>query len=180
LAAGALKVYVYREMLALFAARTYQSPCQNEESGPIDLAQHLTNTCFQDEATKSTSVYPFWSLESPGMRADWKEDIFHQICAVTGEVFEAAAREQMVHFQAIPNGFEIFGVDFLVDSNANVWLLELNAYPDFKQTGLELQDAIVGGLFREVTAKAIAPFFGHTEPETAHMPLVRSINLGRG
>ncbi|KAK4936485.1 putative tubulin--tyrosine ligase pby1 [Elasticomyces elasticus] len=180
LAAGALKVYVYRDMLALFAAKTYQSPRQNEDSGTLDLAQHLTNTCFQDEATKSSSVYPFWSLESTGLQADWKEDIFRQICAVTGEVFEAAAREQMVHFQAIPNGFEIFGVDFLVDADANVWLLELNAFPDFKQTGLELQDAVVGGLFREVTRAAIAPFFGQAESESTHMPLVRSLNLGRG
>ncbi|KIX03261.1 5'/3'-nucleotidase SurE [Rhinocladiella mackenziei CBS 650.93] len=180
LAAGALKVYVYREMLALFAAKMYQSPSSADDADIVDLAQHLTNTCFQDEATKSSSVYRFWTLSSTGMRADWKEDIFQQICDVTGEVFEAAAREQMVHFQALPNGFEIFGVDFLIDKDVNVWLLELNAYPDFKQTGLELQDAVVGGLFQEVTKVAIAPFFGHPLPESVRMPLVRCLNLGRG
>lgn len=180
LAAGALKVYVYRDMLALFAAKAYQSPFHTKDTDVLDLAQHLTNTCFQDEATKSLSVYRFWDLESPGMQADWKDNAFRQICDITGEVFEAAAREQMIHFQAVPNGFEIFGVDFLIDKDINVWLLELNAYPDFKQTGLGLQDAVVGGLFQEVTKAAIAPFFGSAETHSSRMPMVRSINLGRG
>jgi tubulin--tyrosine ligase len=35
----------------------------------------------------------------------------------------------MIHFQTLPNAFELFGVDFLVDANGDVWLLELNAYP---------------------------------------------------
>ncbi|EXJ82746.1 hypothetical protein A1O3_06561 [Capronia epimyces CBS 606.96] len=180
LAVGALKVYVYKEMLALFAAKPYQSPFGSEDSEVLDLAQHLTNTCFQDETTKESSVYRFWALDSPGMHNGWKEAIYQQICDVTGEIFEAAAREQMVHFQAIPNGFEIFGVDFLVDKDANVWLLELNAYPDFKQTGQDLQDVVIGGLFKEVIDVAVAPFFGHPALKSSRMPLVRSLNLGRG
>ncbi|KAL2436541.1 putative tubulin-tyrosine ligase PBY1 [Exophiala dermatitidis] len=185
LAVGALKVYVYKEMLALFAAKPYQSPgsatsSAEDDAEVLDLAQHLTNTCFQDDTTKDSSVYRFWALESSGVRSGWKEDIFDQICGITGEIFEAAAREQMVHFQAIPNAFEVFGVDFLVDKDANVWLLELNAYPDFKQTGQDLQDAVVGGLFKEVVQVAVGPFFGYPEPESAKMPLVKSIDLGRG
>ncbi|KIW18470.1 5'/3'-nucleotidase SurE [Exophiala spinifera] len=179
LAAGALRVFVYREMLALFAAKQYQSPGHSGDEEILDLAQHLTNTCFQDEETKSSSVHQFWRLESTHLRADWKEMVFQQICDVTGEVFEAAAREQMVHFQALPNAFEIFGVDFLVDQNANVWLLELNAYPDFKQTGSDLQDAVVGGLFREVARAAIGPFFGAAYHGSSQMPLVRALSLGR-
>ncbi|RMZ87810.1 hypothetical protein DV736_g4966, partial [Chaetothyriales sp. CBS 134916] len=182
LATGALKVYVYREMLALFAAKPYTPP--GVGANGLDLRAHLTNTCFQDESTKSTSVYRFWALESENQPQGWKENIFSQICTITGEVFEAAAREQMVHFQAIPNAFEIFGVDFLVDGALQVYLLEFNAYPDFKQTGHELQDIVVGGLFDEVVDMAIAPFFGQTkEPHRpsseSRMPLVKDLDLGR-
>lgn len=180
LAVGALKVYVYREMLALFAAKPYQSPAGIDDSSMLDLAQHLTNTCFQNEATKGSSVHRFWALNSADMPSDWKEKIFQQICHITGEVFEAAAREQMIHFQTFPNGFEIFGVDYMVDKDDNVWLLELNAYPDFKQTGADLQDAVVGGLFRETIRTTIAPFFGKGYYESMLMPLVRSLDLGRG
>lgn len=181
LAVGALKIFVYREMLALFAAKPYEMPRQAAEHGKIDLSQHLTNTCFQDESTKDSSVHRFWDLQDSCQQPNWRESILSQICLVTGEVFEAAAREQMVHFQAIPNAFEIFGVDFLVDHSSNVWLLELNAYPDFKQTGSVLQDVVIGGLFDGVVQKAVLPFFS-IEQKTSdddQMMLVKEIDLGR-
>ena len=181
LAVGALKVYVYRDMLALFAARPYQHPSGNEET--MDLAGHLTNTCFQDDSTKANSVHQFWKLEDPEFPSGCKDQVFEQICQVTGEVFEAAAREHMVHFQTIPNAFELFGIDFLLDADFNVWLLELNAYPDFRQTGQELQDAVVGGLFEEVVDVAIAPFFGPSSTNahlgTERMRMVKDVDLGR-
>jgi tubulin---tyrosine ligase len=177
LAVGALRVYVYRPMLALFAANPYTPPMRE---GASDLRAHLTNTCFQDESTKSTSVHPFWDLDASDISTNWKNGVFEQICQVTGEVFEAAAKEQMVHFQTLPNAFEVFGVDFLVDETFNVWLLELNAYPDFRQTGEGLQEKIVGGLFEEIAKVAIAPFFnGGSVMGTDRMTLVKDIDLGR-
>jgi hypothetical protein len=181
-AVGALKVFVFREMLALFAAKPYLAPLQDTDDGAIDLARHLTNTCFQSESTRNSSVYRFWELDDGAMPSDdWKGYIWEQICDVTGEVFEAAAREQMVHFQILPNAFEIFGVDFLVDAKLNVWLLEMNAYADFKQTGSRLQDVVVGGLFEEVIDIAIKPFFAQPflDKSTDRMRLVRNMEMGR-
>ena len=182
LAVGALRVYVYKEMLALFAAIGYRSPHENEKDEPVDLAIHLTNTCSQDESARDESVFRFWTLEEVDRSSHWKEKVFEQICDITGEVFEAAAREQMVHFQAIPNAFEVFGVDFLIDGDVNVWLLELNAYPDFKQTGKALQGVVIGGLFDEVVKVAVAPFFDPDSPGrrgSERMRLVSDIDLGR-
>ena len=182
LAKGCLQVYVYREALALFAAKQYVAPGRDED---IDLSSHLTNTCFQDEPTKEISVYRFWSLEDESLEdPDWKDHVYEQICQVTGEVFEAAARGQMVHFQPLSNAFEIFGVDFLVDDRFNVWLLELNAFPDFKQTGAELQDEVIGGLFSETIRTAVKPFFGGTDEDidkshdSDRIRLVRDLDLG--
>ena len=131
------------------------------------------------------SVTRFWDLGDALPNSGWKESIFEQICQVTGEVFEAAAREQVVHFQALPNAFEIFGVDFLVDAGLNVWLLEMNAYPDFKQTGQQLQDSVIGGLFREVVQNVVRPYFAQTMGQSGRlgkgeMVLVRDMDLGRG
>lgn len=181
LAVGALKVFVYREMLALFAAKSYESPSRNGGAADIDLSQHLTNTCFHEETTKGSAVHRFWALDDAKQKAGWQADVFSDICETIGEVFEAAAREQMVHFQTLPNAFEAFGVDFLVDANYNVWLLEMNAYPDFKQTGEGLQSKVVGGFFEGVIRHAVAPFFkvataGDTDDQ---MVLVREVNLGR-
>lgn len=61
--------------------------------------------------------------------------------------------------------FEIFGVDFLIDRDHQVYLLEINSYPDFKQTGQRLTHHVVGGLFKEVTKEIICPFFNLTPKE---------------
>jgi hypothetical protein len=44
---------------------------------------------------------------------------------------------------ALPNCFEVFGFDFLVDSNYNCYILEANAGPDLKNTGNRLDYVIV-------------------------------------
>ena len=90
------------------------------------------------------------------------------------------------HFQLLPNAFEIFALDFLLDERANAWLLEVNAFPDFKQTGEELK-GLVQGLFEGVVEVGVMPFFlgegrglvckeGEEEGE---MRKVLDIDLGR-
>ncbi|KAJ5648271.1 hypothetical protein N7490_004643 [Penicillium lividum] len=182
LATGSLKVYVFKEMLALFAAKSYFPP-HEEEDEVKDLARHLTNTCFQEGGSSNEgSVRRFWDLDHhvPGLGADWKEQIFSQICDITSETFEAAARGMMVHFQTLPNAFELFGVDFLVDSTGCAWLLELNAFPDFAQTGEDLKEVVVGRLFEEMIDVAVKPFFGLGENDgKGDMKLVADLDLGR-
>ena len=195
LATGALKVYVFKEMLALFASKPYVSPTSSSEDSDIndpvaDLTRHLTNTCFQDKSVpESETVRRFWDLPSnqlsnSKLSPTWKEDIYEQICGVTGELFTAAARGMMIHFQTVPNAFEVFGVDFLVDEGGSVWLLEVNAFPDFGQTGEELRDVVVGGLFRGVVDVAVNGFFGGDGEKKSDqgdngMRLVADLDLGR-
>lgn len=195
LATGALKVHVYRPMLALFAAKPYAAPTSaNSEE---ELRTHLTNTCLQDTNEREGSVGSFWQLPDdipsqsgaagkngiPIVAAkSWKDDVFAQICSITGRVFEAAARGMSIHFQPLPNAFELFGLDFMVgieeDGSLNTWLLEVNAFPDFRQTGDELKD-MVGDLFKGVVNVGIAPFFGINQVENDDMVKVLDVDLGR-
>lgn len=194
LAVGALKVYVYREMLALFADKSYVPPWEKEDEDEGEIAylsRHLTNTCLQSDTTghdaAPDNVRRFWHLDDMGasIETGWKERVYDQICAVTGEVFEAAARGMMVHFQPLPNAFEVFGVDYLVDKTGNAWLLELNAFPDFRQTGDELKCEVVGKLFDGVVELAAKPFLCPTEKGNAadeqtvsRFRLVAELNMG--
>lgn len=166
LAAGALKVFVYKPMLALFAGKPYTSPSAGAqtETQP-DLSAHLTNTCLQT-GEREGSVHAFWSLPaehtsfpSTASEDDWRESVFAQICTSTSQLFEAAARSMSIHFQPLPNAFELFGLDFMVDAAGTVWLMEVNAFPDFAQTGGELKE-LVGGLMEGVVDVAVKPFFG--------------------
>ena len=89
----------------------------------------------------------------------------------------------MVHFQTLPNAFEVFGVDFLVDKEGRPWLLEVNAFPDFRQTGKELKE-LIQGLWEGVVDVAVGPFFGcegveREEGRENGMVLVRELDLGR-
>ncbi|OLL22131.1 putative tubulin--tyrosine ligase [Neolecta irregularis DAH-3] len=112
---GSMKVYVYRDMLSLFASKEYRTP--NEST---DLDVHLTNTCRQEYPGQH--VQRFWDLEFEG-----KGTIYERLKIVTREVFQSALSTQSVHFQTLPNAFEIFGVDYLIDDQLNVYLLEVNA-----------------------------------------------------
>ncbi|ATY66926.1 5 3 -nucleotidase [Cordyceps militaris] len=183
LCAGSLRVYVYRPMLALFAGKPYRAPWE----APTDYDAFLTNTCLQD-SPHETTVQPFWALE--GLSAAAKDDVFAQVCAVTGAVVEGAARAMPIHFQPLPNAFEVFGLDFLLDADGCAWLLEVNAFPDFRQTGRDLT-GIVGGFWRGVVREAVVPFFGvgegsllrgsagEEEEERRDMVCVRDVDLGR-
>lgn len=178
LAVGALKVYVYKQMLALFASSPYVAPWSPSTSDTAaDLSPHLTNTCLQPSVHDGT-VQSFFSIDLP---TSTKEHVFKQICETTGEVFEAAAKGMMVHFQVLPNMFEVFGVDFLADEKGTAWLLEVNAFPDFKQTGEELR-GIVGGLWEGVIDVAVGGFFGVEgtgKERKRDMVLVREVEMGR-
>ncbi|KAL9126565.1 MAG: hypothetical protein Q9217_004409 [Psora testacea] len=193
LAVGALKVYVYRDMLALFAPLPYIAPSNGSEP-TIDPLVHLTNTCLQSGTPLAGSVHRFWDLPSSNahnttsqktnLAATWKCDAFTQIANATSTLFEAAAREQMIHLQALPNAFEVFGLDWMVDETGNVWLLEANAFPDFRQSGDALK-GLVGSLWEAVVKIAVVDFFRPDERSdinhVAHdMAKVLDIDLGRG
>lgn len=177
LCVGSLTVYVYRPMLALFAGKPYSPP----GSGLDDIESFLTNTCLQN-SPHANAVRLFWYLPLP---KETLADVFAQICAVAGDVFEAAARAMPVHFQTLPNAFEAYGLDFLVDAGGKAWLLEVNAFPDFKQTGADLRD-VVGGFWEGVVRCAVVPFFGLGEGDLRDgegeedMVCVKRVDLGRG
>lgn len=190
LCVGSMRVYVYGDMLALFAGRRYEVPGAGDGE-EVDLDAHLTNTCLQHErgAETNDSVKRFWDLVSLGLDKGVAEGVWKQICEITGDVFEAAARGMMVHFQPLENAFEVFGLDFLVDEEGTAWLLEVNAFPDFKQTG-DLK-GVVGGFWEETLRVAVRPFVGEDgtaedgekgvdgDGEDHGMVLVRDVDLGR-
>lgn len=142
LCAGVLKVWVWREILALFAGVPYSNDSSSLEG-------HLTNTCFQGERA-TVKLLAQLSLDRVAIVAEIEQIVHDLFLAAQGEA---------IYFQPRPDEFEFFGVDFLVDSDSHVHLLEVNAYPDFKQTGADLQ-FVVGDLFKATVSEIIAPLYG--------------------
>ncbi|KAL9644062.1 hypothetical protein ABK040_005529 [Willaertia magna] len=144
LAVSNLKVYVYDQILALFALKPFKQGLLE------DKFSHITNTCIQvneKEFIESESVKLFWKLhQEDTIKLNDLINIFEQVKAITGETFLACSSE--LSFMPLNHCFELYGLDFLVDQDLNVSLLEVNAGPDFKQTGNDL-DSVIYGLFRE-------------------------------
>ncbi|KAG7665198.1 PBY1 [[Candida] subhashii] len=148
---GDLKVYVYKNILTLFADSPYEIP-EEDENDEIPMNGHLTNTCLQED--ENPLVVPFWKLND--ITEENKAGVFNQICEITKELFIAATSVDKMNFQPLENAIEIFGVDFLINSDYKVNLLEVNSYPDFKQTGDDLKE-IIYELFARVAEEVVDP-----------------------
>lgn len=110
MASGALTLYLYDRILALFSAEQYVHPTANLEDGaPIDLAPHLTNTSLQthrgEEGVRLLDELVGCHILSDGHAGSLlkftKDDIKaiqDQMTDVLAETFKAAL-ESPIHFQ---------------------------------------------------------------------------------
>ncbi|KAK1623143.1 TTL domain-containing protein [Colletotrichum phormii] len=133
LSIGRLKVYVFKEMLALLAGEDYKPPWLYPS-----LKSSLTNTALQDEDVfvNRESMRDFWDAPDDLLPGDWKAHVFDQVGTVSAELFQAAAHTMADKFTTVDKCFELFAVDFLVDSNGTAWLLEVNETPAFYNVGM--------------------------------------------
>ncbi|KAG8999588.1 hypothetical protein FRB90_012037, partial [Tulasnella sp. 427] len=144
------------------------------EIDEIDLAPHLTNTCLQhDNPDTEASVRLLSELVGCTVRSEnptWNgrkltqsdvDNIMSQVTVVLGETFTAALASP-VHFQPLPNAFELFGVDLLVShaqsEDLTVSILELNAEPAIEMTGPRL-GWILDELFESMAKTCVSPYF---------------------
>jgi tubulin--tyrosine ligase len=163
---------VNREVLTLFAQEPYSHPGVSTA-----LDKHLTNAAIHCGIRKDLAER-FWDLPSLGPSiaringnndtqnpstandddCDWKNRCFEQICDIVAALFEGAARTQPAHFQMLPNTFELYGLDFLIDGDGDAWLLEVNGGPSFHRRSCSL-DKITEELFANVAEIAVGGFF---------------------
>jgi len=126
LAVGSLTVWVWPDVLALFSLEAY---CDD----PARLRAHITNTCVQAPQSQEEEAACVCLLAqlperlqaeagmSPEEAAERCERVFSDAAALVGEAFAAVSSE--LSFQALPNAFELFGFDLLVDAQWRVWLV---------------------------------------------------------
>ncbi|KAI9512798.1 TTL-domain-containing protein [Russula earlei] len=174
-ASGDLTLYWYTRMLALFSSKPYTPPARANDADAIDLAPHLTNSSLQIRRGEE-GVRLFDELlgchilscePGPGgttLTLDHLVNVQDQVADTLAETFRAAL-ESPIHFQPLPNAFELYGVDFLVEHIASespqqqfqVKLLEINAEPAIELTGPRLT-WILKDLFDAVAYVCVDPF----------------------
>lgn len=136
---GALKVHLFKEYIAFFSS----SPLVDD-----DRWSHITNAAHQRYHNKFDEEMAFklphelarLSESTLGLSHEQAlKDFTHpdgkilsNLAMVIAESFRALKTQPAV-FQPHPNCFELFGLDFLVDRELNVHLLEFNSGPDLDQ-----------------------------------------------
>jgi len=154
LCVGALKVYVFDDILALLAAQKYDL----QDIGPDAVFRHLTNTARSCEDVNFDEEKFVKRLDDLGGSARGNAlvcNVRKQIHSITAELFAAFENEYTI-FAPMENCFELYGLDFMVAEvdadeeeertgveGIQVTLLETNPGPDFKQTGDRLKGVIV-------------------------------------
>nr|GAT49776.1 predicted protein [Mycena chlorophos] len=200
-ASGALRVYLFDKILALFSAEPYSRPVAGEDGDgeplPFNLLPHLTNTSLQTERgdenvrllDELVSCRILSSDTEVRFTQEDKQDIVDQIATVLAETFKAAVQNP-THFQPVPNCFELFGVDFLVTHAPfaarpfQVSILEVNAEPAIELTGPRLA-WILRDLFIGMHKVCVTPFFAQQEAvqckvgETQH-GLIKCLEMSLG
>ena len=161
---GDLRVYVYRDMLALIAPSAYTRCTQSLEDATV----HITNTC-KHASGKGFSEGSFirkFSPESCNLDPDVVESVKTGIYDAVGHLF-TAMESNTQGFMPVSNCCEVFGLDFLVEEESlKPILLEVNAIPDLKNTGSELE-VLIEGLVKGMTRLAFLSWFGNEDDSDA-------------
>lgn len=179
LAVSSLRVYLARGALALCSGTPYSKK-------DFNTLGHITNTAFQgldphfreedcvlvwDEATISPILLKDGTCNSLDEARRKIAGVTNAMQSITGELFRVYESEFGV-FSPIEGCFEHYGLDFLVDERWNVYLLEANPGPDFRQTGDRLS-----GVVRDLMSSTIDVFFASTKVVRNGQPRDETRNL---
>lgn len=147
LVVGNIEVYVSPDFLAIFSLEKYTSQDLSNTRA------HLTNIAYQEIQSIEDQQRCMRSLDEtekdlvdsglvdsiPLAQLKIKE-IKERVFEMVKDTLEAVSSE--LTFQARSNCFEIFGFDFMISPDWNIWLLEANSQPDLAKAGDRLQPII--------------------------------------
>ena len=144
---GNLTAYVFPEFLAIFSLIPYAgASLENTPAHFTNIAhqqvlsledQHRCMRLFEETKQDMIDAGLVRNLEEAGHRI---EKVKKRVYDIIAETVEAVSSE--LTFTSKKNCFEIFGLDFMIDPDWCVWLLEANAEPDLSKAGDRLQPVI--------------------------------------
>lgn len=171
---GTTRAWLHRQHhVALLASEPYAA---NASTGGERLA-HLTNHCLQElhpEYEESRQILHLDELDQGLGRPGTAALVLPRVAACLSEAL-AAASSLAAGFAPLPQCFELFGADFVLEDRGGpeaapgVFLLEVNAGPDLGVFGERLQAKCVE-LCEDVLRTAVEPSLGHQSSSARFLP----------
>ncbi|KDO32641.1 hypothetical protein SPRG_02342 [Saprolegnia parasitica CBS 223.65] len=125
LAVGHLDVYVFHDVRALVATEAYRHDALENPFVHVTNMSANKGAASYDEAAQNLALSDVAGLDH--------DQILDQIHASVRLVFQNLTRARnRRHFFSLPNCYELFGWDFMVDDAGRVLLLEVNPDPSLR------------------------------------------------
>ncbi len=151
LISGDLTALLYDEIRVLIAPVPFSWQNMSEPNA------HVTNQSFNkshpdyEEGTHNVALHECGALGNGDPRQEFGGGIYHKIKMICQRLFRRLGADRR-RFLSLPNTYELFGLDFLVDEGGRVWLLEANPEPSLGMFGRSRQEVegenvlgVVGG-----------------------------------
>jgi tubulin--tyrosine ligase len=157
------QAWLYREGVLRTTSKAYDS------SDFTDAVKHLTNHCIQeaqaDDFGKFEAGNELWFSEfatwlEEQHRIDFEQHIMPQMAKIVHYCFESLRPFSELSSHAAYQSFQLFGFDFMLDSDCHVWLVEVNGGP-------AVAEALRADMAQDVYQEIVAPAF-HTSPGLPH------------
>ncbi|CAH3154527.1 unnamed protein product [Porites evermanni] len=147
-------IYIFSEGVLRTSSEPY------DPNNLKNITSHLTNHCIQEEYSTDFGHYEegnemffneFSRFLEEKHQVSLKEDILPQINTIVRKCL-LGLKEELTTEGLGYHSFQLFGFDFMVDSQFHVWLLEVNGAPASAKS-------LLPDLAEELVKKAIDPLF---------------------
>jgi len=136
-----------------------------------NLFVHLTNDAVQKnsadygkyEAGNKISYSDFDKILIKDKEVSFYQKLLPQIKKRTGDVFKAAGKKLIGEVRSDYNGFEWLGLDFMIDDDMNLTLIEVNTNPCLETQSCILLQRLIPQMIDQSLKIAVDPFFGASE-----------------
>ncbi|CAE7559933.1 unnamed protein product [Symbiodinium microadriaticum] len=138
LCVGDLTAHVHSDVRMLMATTAYREGSEDSMRADVHITNMGANSAVSGYSEEAQNV----GLQMLG--EELAEKVFNQVLKVLGGTLANLRAAGRRHFFALPNCWELFGADFLIDCDGSAILLEVNPSPSLAMygKGASVQDLV--------------------------------------
>ncbi|CAE6911260.1 putative tubulin--tyrosine ligase C12B10.04 [Symbiodinium microadriaticum] len=164
LCVGDLTAHVHSDVRMLMATTAYREGSEDSMRADVHITNMGANSAVSGYSEEAQNV----GLQMLG--EELAEKVFNQVLKVLGGTLANLRAAGRRHFFALPNCWELFGADFLIDCDGSAILLEVNPSPSLAMygKGASVQDLVGPDPFGDLSTACVFRACGRRAVEARH------------